>query len=356
MQITFVLPGSSRLPVGGYKVVYEYANHLSARGHRVTVVLPAMIDPAVSARERLYHVGRYLLWGSTNRFGPKTWFQLRPEVRLKWVLTLDERNIPTGDAIVATGWPTAEYVARYGASKGKKFYFLQHFENWYGPDERVRATWRLPLRKIVIANWLRELAQELGETAAYIPNGLDFSAFGCDIAISERREPHVAMLYHQFDWKGSTDGLLAMEVARRSVPELSATVFSVYDPPANLPRWIEYVQNAPQQRLRSIYNRASVFLAPSWAEGWPLPPAEAMMSGAALVCTDIGGHREYAVHEQNALLAPARQPEALASALVRMLTDHTLRHRLATTALEDIGRFTWESAVNKFEAELLRSV
>lgn len=34
-------------------------------------------------------------------------------------------------------------------------------------------------------------------------------------------------------------------------------------------------------------------MAPSFAEGWPLPPAETMMSGAALVATDIGVHREH---------------------------------------------------------------
>ena len=33
-----VLPTNSRKPIGGYKVTYEYANGLAARGHQVTVV------------------------------------------------------------------------------------------------------------------------------------------------------------------------------------------------------------------------------------------------------------------------------------------------------------------------------
>ena len=77
------------------------------------------------------------------------------------------------------------------------------------------------------------------------------------------------------------------------------------------------------------------------------------MCGAALVCTNIGGHVEYAEHESNALLAPARDPDKLAEALIRMLREHDLRQSLAEKALRDISRFTWSSATDRFEAALL---
>jgi glycosyltransferase involved in cell wall biosynthesis len=199
---------------------------------------------------------------------------------------------------------------------------------------------------------LEKIATELGESSTYIPNGLDFQAFGCDVPISRRHRPHVAMLYHKLEWKGSSDGLQAMEIARRALPGMAATLFGVCPPPENLASWVTYVRDPPQRQLRAIYNGATVFLAPSWAKGWPLPPAEAMMSAAALACTDIGGHNEYAVHERNALLAPPHAPEALGATLTRLLTDHTLRQSLAENALRDISRFTWSAAVDKFEATL----
>src|SRR5262245_22298769 len=36
--LVFLLPGSGHLPVGGFKVAYEYAQHLSIRGFRTSVV------------------------------------------------------------------------------------------------------------------------------------------------------------------------------------------------------------------------------------------------------------------------------------------------------------------------------
>ena len=38
MKICFCLPGFSRVPEGGFKVVYEYANKLVSRGHEVSIV------------------------------------------------------------------------------------------------------------------------------------------------------------------------------------------------------------------------------------------------------------------------------------------------------------------------------
>jgi glycosyltransferase involved in cell wall biosynthesis len=352
MNITFVLPGSARFPVGGYKVVYEYSNHLSDRGHAVTVIHPALLDPTVSWPEKIYHSGRYILWGVTRRFGPQEWFDVSPAVGLKWVPSLREAYIPQGDVIVATGWPTAEFVATYSADKGQKYYLLQSYETWWGTEPRVRSTWRLPLRKIVIARWLRDIAEDMGETVGYIPNGLDFQAFGCDVPTSERRRPSIMMLYHKLEGKGSADGLRALELARQTTPDLTATLFGVFRAPDRFPSWITYVRNPSQAELRKIYNQSKVFLAPSWAEGWDLPAAEAMMCGTALVCTNIGGHREYAVHEENALMAEPKTPEALAAALVRVLSDDWLRQSLAERALKDISRFTWAAAVDRFEAVL----
>ena len=355
MKLTFVLPGSSRIPMGGYKVAFEYANCLAERGHSVTVVHPAHLDETARWSEKLYHYARYLLWGATGRFGPEKWFKLHPEVKTLWVHSLREKNIPQADAIVATGWPTAEYVAAYPPDKGRKFYLIQHYETWWGTAERVRATWQLPLHKIVIAHWLEDIATDLGQTSTYIPNGLDFRAFGCDVPVSQRLRPHVLMLSHTMEWKGTADGLKALEIARQAVPGMAATLFGVAPPPAELPSWMRYERNPAQSSLRQLYNEATVFLTPSWAEGWPLPPAEAMMCGAALVCTDIGGHREYAEHERNALMAPPRSPQQLGEALARILTDDGLRQRLAEQALVDISRFTWKAATDRLEATLSAS-
>jgi glycosyltransferase involved in cell wall biosynthesis len=353
--VTFLLPCKGRLPAGGFKVVYEYANGLADRGWLVRVVHPntltmEAIDAArtsfrLSVRQTLdYQLGRI-----TGNYRPDHWFRVRPNVKLLWTKTLHPRYVSPSDVWVATAWYTAKWAATYS---GARVYLIQHMETWDGPEDNVMATWKLPLRKVVISRWLEEIARNLGEASDYVPNGLDFRAFGMDVVPAER-DPHtVAMLYHHLDWKGSADGLKAMHQAKVRVPGLRAQIFGVPSRPSDLPSWIEYHQNPPQNRLREIYNRASIFLSPSWAEGWPLPPAEALQCGAALAATNIGGHREYAHHNETALLSPPKDPDALASNVLRLLGDQPLRLRLAQQGQAYVQRFTWDRAVTGFESVL----
>ena len=37
-KITFVLPGYSKAPVGGYKIVFEYANQLADDGYNICIL------------------------------------------------------------------------------------------------------------------------------------------------------------------------------------------------------------------------------------------------------------------------------------------------------------------------------
>jgi glycosyltransferase involved in cell wall biosynthesis len=352
LRITFVLPGGGATPIGGYKVVYEYAGHLSQRGHQVTVVHPQLLFREVSGVKRGRSLLAYARHKITGSYRPDSWFQVDPRIRMVWVWSLDERYIPDADVIVATCWETAEAVAGYSGRKGRAYNLIQHWETWSGPEERVRATWKMPLRKIVIASWLKQIAEELGEPAVLIPNGLDFSRFGLDVPPQNRDRHRLMMLYHTYEWKGSADGMEALSIVKGEIPDLQVTLFGTPEAPRELPDWISYHHKPEQRKLRELYNQASIFVAPSWTEGWPLPPAEAMMCGAALAATDIGGHKEYAIHGRTALLSPARNPAALAENLSLLIRDDDLRVRVASQGHDFVQQFTWSRAVESLEAAL----
>src|SRR5437588_7005208 len=44
MRINFLLPGYAWRPSGGFRVVYQHANRLAARGHLVTVIHPRRLE------------------------------------------------------------------------------------------------------------------------------------------------------------------------------------------------------------------------------------------------------------------------------------------------------------------------
>jgi len=349
LRITFLLPGPGHLPTGGGKVVYEYANHLSRRGHRVSLVHPALSDAETPLRQVFKRGASYLQRYATGGFGPESWFPIEPSVRMLWVPTLADRFIPDGDAVLATAWATAEWVPEYPASKGEKFYLIQSWETWDGPEDRVRATWMTPLKKIVVARWLRDMGSDMGVECSYIPNGIDFDRFGLDVPVESRSPNRMMMLHHSHPVKGSADGLAALALVQKQMPDLRVTLFGTAAPNPDLPPWVDYRHLPSQQELRACYNKTSIFVAPAHTEGWPLPPAEAMLCGAALAATDIGGHREYGVHGETALLSPDRSPQKLAENVLRLARCPELRTRIARQGHECIRKCDWGGAADSFE-------
>ena len=337
-------------PAGGFKMVYEYANRLQARGHQVTVVHPRNLKPQAGWTQmaKSYLWPMKLCW----RHRPLiSWFPLAPEVEVRLTPDLRDRYLPDADVIIATAFETAFAVNDCNSAKGRKHYFIQHFEDWDGDEARVRASWKLPLQKIVVSQWLLDIARELGlaNETAYIPYGLNFSEFYTTNSIVERQQPYVAMMTHSLVFKGTPDGLKALQLLKSRIPALQAVLFGVEARPADAPEWCEYIRQPAPDKLREIYNGAAAFLCPSISEGWGLPALEAMACGCALVAADNQGVRDFTQAGENALLVSVRRPDLLAESLYDVLTNDNLRVRLATAAEQSVRRFTWERSVNDFE-------
>ncbi len=341
----FVLPGTTAVPVGGFKVIYEYANVLVGRGHRVLVVHPWSCDPPATRRERW----RARLWAlrlSRKRGEVAPWFEFDPKVELSLVGFPAPEQLPLGDANFATAWQTAGPVAA-AAPPGTGFYLIQHLEEWDDP-EVVRATWRLPLHKVVIAGWLAQIAGEMGEgwRTSRVPNGLDFDSFGVDVPPAGR-PPRVGALISRF--KSAEDVVGALVEARRRVSDLTATTYGTAERPELLPDWVEYTRLPAPAALRALYNSCSIFLQASRSEGWGLPATEAMVCGCALVTYDNGGSREYAADGETAMVVANGDVEGLAGAIVSLCRDRELRLGLVERGRELVGKLTWSHSADQLE-------
>lgn len=288
LRVTFVLPRTGEWPAGGLRIVYEHANYLSRRGHVVSVVHPGRLRINPTRLDHVKNAVRYALRRVDGRYTPDSWLKMDPKVRLLCVPSLSERFLPDGDVVIATAWETAEWVSQYSRTKGRGFYFIQHLETWNGPEERVYATWKGPLQKIVPSKWLAEIARDLGETAIYIPYGMDVDAFQILTPSEERRPTQLMMLYHDLEWKGCEEGLEAMFLVREREPDLRAILFGVPPRPETLPDWIEYHQKPSPQLLRELYNRAAIFRSSEQDRGLG---SHRVRSSAVRGCSRRDGYR-----------------------------------------------------------------
>ena len=350
MKITFFTPHIDIS--GGVKIILGYADRLTKRGHEVVVICP---QPAL-AREKIkgipvFYPKRVVM----NFLGYKPdWIECAANIT--YVPSYEERYIPDADIIVATAWQTAPFVNFYSQIKGSKFYLIQGYESEiFGSEEEVHKTYSYPLKKIVVANWLKVLLKEkFNKESELIHNPIDLHTFYPTGKIGSPEIKRICMLYHTSIWKGVTDGFKAFELAKQEYPSIQLVMFGIRKGKVNTD--CEYHYRPLGGELREIYNSCDIFLCPSWREGFHLPPAEAMACKCALITTDIGGTRDYAIHEKTALLSAPKDPEALAENLKRLLGNEALLKRIAQNGYEHIKQFTWDRAVIKIETLFLEEL
>lgn len=74
-----------------------------------------------------------------------------------------------------------------------------------------------------------------------------------------------------------------------------------------------------------------------------------MFCGCALVCTDIDGHREYALDKDTALLVDVKNPLQMADRICYLIENNNERIALARRGNNFVQRFNWNNAVMKME-------
>lgn len=91
------------------------------------------------------------------------------------------------------------------------------------------------------------------------------------------------------------------------------------------------------ENVKAAYHAGDIIALTSISEAFPYTVIEAMMSGKAVVATDVGGTRE--ALEGCGLLVPPKDPELLAAKVVDLLANHRLREELEQVARE--RALTW---------------
>ncbi len=356
MKITFIQAMAKQN--GGCRVNSIYAKKLLAAGHDVTVIsrLPEVHSLPRRMINRLRGVPK------PDPDGDMFFRDLGARhVQIPHKYPLEASDVPDADVVIATWWRTAFEVATLPPEKGKKFYFIQHHEvHKFLPWDLSGGSYYLPLKKITIADWLVEtMANVYGDTDVIkVENSVDTQQFYAPPR-ARNETPVVGFLYSQNPFKGVEFTLKAVEIARRRFPDLKVVAFGASSPDEKmpLPENSEFHLLPAQDKLRDIYAQCDVWLCGSRAEGFHLPPSEAMACRCPLVSTRVGGAVEIVNEGVNGHIVDVEDAEALGARLTSILERTPEEWRaMSDAAFARVNSYTWDNATEAFEAALKKGM
>jgi glycosyltransferase involved in cell wall biosynthesis len=192
------------------------------------------------------------------------------------------------------------------------------------------------------------LAQQQGvEPAAVFTTFTDLTAFS-EPPVQPLPERPAALFVGVLQRYKNVDGIAAAwRLAAPRVPE--ARLVLVGDGPlwepferllADLPGQTEWIRRLPTPEIVRALDDTWALLLPSRSEGTPRVILEALCRGRAVIGGRVGGIPD-AVHDGNGILVHPDDHQAIADALVRMLSDRGLAERLGAEARADSAQWTY---------------
>src|SRR4051812_42723122 len=296
---------------GGVKIVFEQAEQLAAHGFDVTI--------------------------ASQDEGPD-WYDLR--VPLVTVPDFGGRNLPAADCYIGTFWTTV--AAAHDTGLGIGAHLIQGYEGGLAASERERQriefVYGLKTVKIAVSPHLAETVRSrFGEPCRTVRNGIDGALFhdrgraepGSRIRVAVPGPFEIAC-------KGIPVALRALAELRRDgapieVVRISSAPQSEHERalyPAD-----EYHHRVPAEEVAEVLRSCQLVASASTdAEGFGLPPMEALASGCAAVLSDIPAYRDFGAAVGGfdgycSFVAPG-DTQAFARALRELVEDEAKRKSL----------------------------
>jgi phosphatidylinositol alpha-mannosyltransferase len=353
MRIGIVCPYSFDVPGGVQFHVRDLAEHLLGVGHEVSVLAPADDDTPlpwyVEAAGRAVPV-KYN--GSVARlaFGPVSATRVR-----RWlgegdfdVLHIHEPISPSL-SMLALWAASGPIVATFHTANLRSRVMQAAYPILRPSLEKISA------RIAVSEDARRTVVEHFGGDAVVIPNGVYVDRFAGAAARPQ--------------WRGTPERPTVAFVGRideprKGLPVLAAAVPAVLAarPGARFlvlgrgdgeealeglgPREraaVELLGPLGDDDKSALLRSADVYVAPhTGGESFGIVLVEAMSAGAPVVASDLGAFRRVLDDGALGVLVPAADPQALASALLRLLGDPAERFRLSAAASRAVRQYDWD--------------
>lgn len=357
MKIALVSPYDFAYPGGVTNHISSLEYYLTRMGHEVKVIAPAS-KAVTTFGDRFIPIGRprsIPTSGSIARVTISPWLSSRIKAVLNEekfdIIHLHEPLMPMLCTTVLRLSQTTN-IGTFHAFAGRPSYSfakplaMRFLKKWFRKLDG----------KIAVSKPAMEFVNKyLPGDYTIIPNGVDLAHFSPDVPpIDEFCDGKLNILFtgRLEKRKGANYLLKAYQRVKEEIPDSRLIIVG---PGTRLRN--KYEKHVKRHGLKDVvfigyvsyddlpryYKTADIFCAPATGrESFGIVLLEAMAIGKPIVASNIEGYASLLTHGAEGLLVPPKDKEALAQALISLMTDESLRQQMGARGILKAKEYDWK--------------
>lgn len=258
------------------------------------------------------------------------------EVLVPHIIVKQEKDIPDSDVIIATGYNSVIPTVQSPKRCGRKYHWIRGWETWqYSEQVILQKVLSQPTIKIVNSICLQEKLQEYNVPSTIVYPGYDLNEL-YPMNIRDRDIIVLGGLYNIGKTTKRTDWIFqAFKRSKTIYKDIELWMFG-NDKNVSI-SLCKYLSQPDSKEKNRFYNHIDIWIAPSCQEGLHLPPAEAMLTGCPVVCTDapLSGMKDYVINGQTGLVT-SNDLTSFISGVCSLILDKEKRLFLSSNARNKI--------------------
>lgn len=253
------------------------------------------------------------------------------------------------DVVMATGWQTVHPAMLLDGCRSRVYLVNDHEPEFYATSVEswlAEQTYSLDLYCIAASPWLRDLLIErYGASSTDFQLGVDHSNY-FPRPIERRQDTVIFYARAHTPRRGVEVATEALAELKRHRPDIRVVFFG-HDGRVLSPIPYEHIGIVTREELAWAYSEATVGLVLSMTN-FSLIPKEMMACG--LPCVELAGVSAESIFGEDGPIELADlEPDSLADAMERLLTDPELWQRRSQQGIEFVASHTWDVAAEQVE-------
>lgn len=313
---------------GGSKVILEYVNRLSQKGHNITII--------------------------TYDKKPN-WFPMNKSINFIQVPIDREIHeyITDADIIVATSWKCIYEAIE--SNKAPVVFFEQGGSHLFSKSEleelkieKLNNRYKMVPFIYTVSEYSRSvIKKEYGVDSKVIPIAIDNTIF---YNRKQERNDNIieitAIGPEDFKFKNINEIIQAVTELQKKYENIHFNWITQKFPEKNK---IECIVSPKQKEIGDILRKTDIYVCASEYESFGLPILEAMSCGATVVTTDTGGCRDFVKDKENALMIEKHNIKDMKEKIELLINDKELRNRIIKNGLETARKYNWDNSTTLVE-------